>query len=90
MCLSHVCRLNLTLFPVVFEKITVKAFCTVLLEGAPRVQQAFLTMLNLSLRTPFQRLNEVLLGEPTFLSVLHKLLEHHSIVIRGKTLLAFL
>lgn len=48
-------------------------------------------MLNLALAAgTYPRLNEVLLSESSFLGSLMRLLEHHSIVIRGKCLLTFL
>jgi hypothetical protein len=88
--LSHVCKLNASLFPIAFEKITCKAFCAMLSDGQPRVQQAYITMLNLALTTPYPKINEILLQEDQFLQSLLRLLEHHSIVIRGKCLLTFL
>jgi len=48
-------------------------------------------MLNLALSTnPVPKISEILLTEEGFLPSLSKLLEHHSIVIRGKCLLTFL
>lgn len=48
-------------------------------------------MLNLALAAnTFPKINEILLNEDGFLPSLMKLLEHHSIVIRGKCLLTFL
>lgn len=89
--LSHICRLNSQLFPTIFERITPKVYCQTLAEGTPRVQQAFITMLNLALiANVFGKLNEILLAECSFLPSLVKLNEHQSIVIRGKCLLTFL
>jgi len=48
-------------------------------------------MLNLALAAnTYPKINEILLHEETFLRSLMRLLEHHSIVIRGKCLLTFL
>lgn len=47
--LSHLCRLKPQLFTVVFERLTPALFCSTLTDGSPRVQQAFITMLNLAL-----------------------------------------
>ena len=46
---SHICKLNTTLFPTIFESITCKQFSLALLEGSQRIQQAFLTMINIAL-----------------------------------------
>lgn len=89
--LSHICKLNPSLFSIIFEKITPKFFCYTLTEGQSRVQQAFITMLNLALAAnSYPKINEILLNEDTFLKSLMRLIEHHSIVIRGKSLLTFL
>ena len=62
-----------------------------LIEGTPRVQQAFITMLNLALTANvFPKISELLLQEENFLPSLIRLHEHNSIVIRGKCLLTFL
>lgn len=48
-------------------------------------------MLNLALAAnTFPKINDILLQEDSFLKSLMRLLEHHSIVIRGKCLLTFL
>jgi hypothetical protein len=48
-------------------------------------------MLNLALQSnPMPKISDVLLKEESFLPGLVRLLEHHSIVIRGKALLTFL
>lgn len=48
-------------------------------------------MLNLALAAnSYPKLNDILLLEENFLKSLMRLLEHHSIVIRGKSLLTFL
>jgi hypothetical protein len=119
--LSHICRLQPKLFPLIFNKITPRLFCYTLTEGTPRVQQAFITVLNQALaQNIYPKINEILLRlldtpaapgsspkgheegasetdlahQPVqgygFLSCLMRLLEHHSIVIRGKALLTFL
>jgi hypothetical protein len=60
-------------------------------DDQPRVQQALITMLNLVLNSgAISDLSELLLENSNFLPSLIKLLEHSSIVIRGKCLLTFL
>jgi len=88
--LSHLSKLNPSLFPVIFETITPKAFFNVFKEGHARTQQAYITMLNLALRMPYQKLIDTLLSEQDFLPSLMCLLEHQSTIIRGKTLLTFI
>ena len=56
-----------------------------------RVQQAFITMLNLALHNIYYpQISSILLKEKSFLKALLKLLEHQHIVIRGKCILTFL
>ena len=79
------------MFHSIFERITAPVYCSTLTDGSPRVQQAFITMLNLALTANvFPKINDILLAEPAFLTSLMKLHEHQSIVIRGKCLLTFL
>ena len=47
-------------------------------------------MLNVALTTPYPKLNDTLIGEKSFVVELAGLMEHSSIVIRGKSLLTFL
>lgn len=88
--MSHISKLNLSLFPVIFEAITPNAFFGTFKDGHARTQQAFITMLNLALRMPYQKLIDTLLSEKDFLPNLMCLLEHQSTIIRGKTLLTFI
>jgi len=91
--LSHICKLNPMLFPQIFETITPSVFCETLMHGngQSRVQQAFITMLNLALHNiDYPEINQILLQEKGFLPALKKLLEHQHIVIRGKSILTFL
>lgn len=78
-----------------------KLFIYTLAEGQARVQQAFITLLNQALaQNIYPKMNEILLRldetqneidfNGGFLKSLMKLLEHPSIVIRGKSLLTFL
>ena len=87
--LSHLSKLNPSLFPVIFETITPNAFFNVFKEGHARTQQAYITMLNLALRMPYHKLIDQLLSNDLFLPSLMNLLEHQSAIIRGKTLLTF-
>jgi len=88
--LSHLSKLNPTVFPVIFEAVTPKKFLATFFEGHPRTQQAFITMLNLALRMPYKKLVETLLEEKTFLSSIMALLEHQSQIIKGKAILTFI
>ena len=78
----------------IFETITPSRFCDILTDNSnnqTRVQQAFITMLNLALHNIyFPEISSILLGEPQFLRALHKLMDHQHIVIRGKCILTFL
>jgi len=64
--ISHICKLNTTLFPTIFESLTCKQFSLAILEGPPRIQQAFITMLIIALTNPYQKLNDQLQEDPTF------------------------
>lgn len=88
--MSHICKLNTTLFPTIFESITCKQFSVALLEGTQRIQQAFLTMLNIALTQPYAKLNDTLQDDDTFQQAIAQLLENQSIVLRGKAILTFL
>ena len=77
--LSHMCKLNPQLFPVIFQTITPTRFCETLMygNGQSRVQQAFITMLNLALHNIyFPQISSILLQERLFLKSLMRLLEH--------------
>jgi len=89
--LSHIVKLNCQFFPIVFDKMGSARFCYVLAESQGRVQQAFITMLNLALSNGgFPKITDVLLKDRSFLEALVKMIDHTSIVIRGKCLLTFL
>ncbi len=47
-------------------------------------------MLNIALTSPYPKLNDTLMDDETFQAALSGLLEHQSLVLRGKALLAFL
>lgn len=59
-CISHICKLNTTLFPTIFESLTCKQYSQAILDGVPRIQQAFITMLNIALTQPYAKLNDTL------------------------------
>jgi len=88
--ISHICKLNTTLFPTIFESLTCKQFSTALLDGPPRIQQAFITMLNIALTQPYAKLNDTLQDDENFILAISKMLDNQSIVLRGKCLLTFL
>jgi len=87
---SHICKLNTTLFPTIFESITCKQFSLALMEGSQRIQQAFLTMINIALTQPYPKLNDTLQEDEVFQKAVSQLLENQSIVLRGKAILTFL
>jgi hypothetical protein len=83
--------LNSALFPTIFESLGAKNISQALAEGPARIQQAFLTMLNIALTQPYPKLDETLQNDLTFQQALCKLLQNSSsIVLRGKSLLTFL
>ena len=51
--ISHICKLNTTLFPTIFTSLTSRNFASALHDGSPRIQQAFITMLNIALTQPY-------------------------------------
>lgn len=69
--LSHICKLNPSLFPVIFETITPTKFCQILMDSSNnqhRVQQAFISMLNLALHNIYYpEISSILLREKLFL-----------------------
>jgi serine/threonine protein kinase len=86
--LSHICKLNPNLFSYVVEYITVEEICSVLVEGQSRLQQSFVTMLNIALLNE----NELLLksindNTDWVCKAIVTLLENQSLVIRGKSIL---
>jgi len=85
--ISHVCKVKTAFFPTIFEGITCKKYCQVLCEGPSRVQQAFITMLNIALQNGYEKLNDQLTAETLFRTALKKLLEHSNVVIRGKSII---
>ena len=88
--ISHICKLNTTLFPTIFESLTCKQFSQAILDGPPRIQQAFITMLIIALTSPYQKLNDQLQEEEIFHKALASLIDNKSIVIRGKVVLTYL
>ena len=88
--ISHICKLNTMIFPTIFESLTCQKYCTVLLEGPQRIQQAFITMLNIALTNSYSKLNDTLMEEPTFKEALSYLLENSNAVIKGKSILTIL
>lgn len=64
--ISHICKINPMIFPTIFESLTCQKYCKVLLEGPQRVQQAFITMLNIALTNSYLKLNDSLMKEPIF------------------------
>jgi hypothetical protein len=87
---SHICKLNTTLFPTIFESITCKQFSQALQDGTQRIQQAFLTMVNIALTQPYPKLNDILQEDDTYQAAISQLLESQSIVLRGKAILNYL
>ena len=88
-CVSHLTRLNTSLSGQAVEKLTMKHIAQVFMESHPRIQQSFVTILNQFIQTAGSKSTAVLNEEKSFFSSLMGLLEHSSIVIRGKCLLTF-
>lgn len=86
--LSHIVKLNPSLFTHVIEEISIEDFCTVFDQGQGRIQQALITMLSIGLinknEALFLQVNE---NPDALCQSLLKLLESQSLVIRGKALL---
>ena len=87
---SHMCTLNMNMCPTIFGSLICKQFSSALLDGPPRIQQAFITMLNIALTQPYAKLNDTLQDDENFILAISKMLENSSIVLRGKCLLTFL
>lgn len=87
--LSHICKLNATLFNYVIDYIPFDEMCTVLMEGNSRVQQAFITMINLALLHKNEKLLTKM-GEyrKHIKQAIISLFEHTSLVIRGKSIIS--
>lgn len=87
---SHICKLNSMIFPTIFESITCQGYCAILNDGPQRIQQAFVTMLNIALTNPYPKLNDSLMEEPKFREAMSGLLENSNIVVKGKAILTIL
>ena len=88
--ISHIWKLHPSIFPTIFESISCHSFWTILWEGLARIQQAFITMLNIALTNPYPKLNDVLMEEPKFKEAMSNLIENSNIVIKGKWILTIL
>jgi len=88
--ISHICKINNSIFMIVFEEMTCQNYCTLLLEGPQRVQQAFITMLNIALTGTSNNLNYILMEEPRFKEAMSNMLENSNPVIKGKSILTIL
>jgi hypothetical protein len=51
--LSHVVKLNKAIFPRIFDSIGAQEFSASLSDSTQRIQQAFITMLNIGLTEPY-------------------------------------
>jgi hypothetical protein len=86
--LSHLCKLNPMIFSLVIETLPPHVYCTAMIEQPSRIQQALITMLNLALAgNKNAQLSEQLAKEPAFFTAIANMIEHHTIVIRGKAIL---
>lgn len=65
-------------------------YCAILCDSPQRIQQAFLTMLNIALTNPYPQLNDALMEEVKFKEAMSALLENPYFVIRGKCILTIL
>ena len=86
--LSHICKLNPSLFNYVIEYIPLEDIWRVLTESQSRIQQAFITMINIALlhknESLFKMVNE---NYDSLSKAVINLLENQSLVIRGKSIL---
>ncbi|CAG9323861.1 unnamed protein product [Blepharisma stoltei] len=84
--LCHLVRLNQKLFREIYERVLPsKQFLAGLSDGEGMVQQAFLTIVCMSLQN-----KEVIFSDEQLIPILVGLLENTGIVIRGKALLAIM
>ena len=86
--LSNIWKLNPSLFSIVIEVINLEEFWKIAVQGQSRIQQAFVTMLNIALLNE----NEILLEAvneyaDVLAQTVIQCLENQSLVIRGKSLL---
>ncbi|CAI2363171.1 unnamed protein product [Moneuplotes crassus] len=87
--LSHVVKLSPKLFQIVLDYIPLEDICTILIDNHSKVQQAFLTMLNIALLHKNEALLiSVIESADSLCTVIVSLLESQSLVIRGKSLLS--
>mmetsp|Transcript_19792 Transcript_19792/g.36474 ORF Transcript_19792/g.36474 Transcript_19792/m.36474 type:complete len:1210 (+) Transcript_19792:2977-6606(+) len=87
--LSHIIRINSEIVPFFIQKITPPTFCMILSDGDSRLQQAFMTILIFILQY-CPKIVYSLNDHTSFLPTLVRMLEHDTIIVRGKALLAFL
>ena len=86
--LSHIWKLNPSLFNYVIEYIPLEDICRVLTESQSRIQQAFITMLNIALLNNNETLLKMVNDNCDSLAkAIINLLENQSLVIRGKSIL---
>jgi len=88
-CCGHLARLNNKLVPLIIEKVTLRHICQTFTEGAPRIQQVFISLLNFLIQNEGNKCYALLAEEKTLIPHLISLLDHSSLVIRGKCLLSF-
>jgi len=87
-CLNHVARLNPSLITTIIENYSVRQICLNFTESHPRIQQVLITLVDLYLQTNGNKAYTFLAEEKLLIPALMSLLDHSSVVIRGKTLLA--
>ena len=86
--LGHCIKLNPKLFELLLESLSIVEICKILASEGQRVQQSFITMLNIALLNNCKPLVEAMTDQHNLvLSTLNELLEHSQLVIRGKSIL---
>ncbi len=86
--LGHTVKLNPMLFEIVLDTLKMSEICQVLNGDSHRVQQSFITMINIALLNQCDRLVEAMTEDSDLvLQTLIDLLEHSSLVVRGKAIL---
>jgi len=86
--LSHICKLNASVFPTFFDIFKFENFCNILSDSLARIQQAFITLLLFGVKNAYTLIEKHFLQNPTVLiPAMAKMLEGSSPVIKGKVLL---
>ena len=88
--ISHVCKLNSSVFPTFFDVFGFGNFCGVLADNHIRIQQAFITLLLFALKNSYQLVENLFLAniaKDPLLPSIATLIESSNPVVKGKCIL---